>query len=149
MFQFGPGSFFIGFLAAISIPAYQDYTIRSRAMEGLMLAASLKAAVAENYAETGKWPRDLKALQFDQVPRGRYVIFVAVNHGTIVIRYSRNAGAPLDHEQLTLRPTVTAEGDVTWSCGYTPDMGEDPRSGAAAPHATTVKVKYLPQACRG
>jgi type IV pilus assembly protein PilA len=149
MFQFGPGSFFFGMLAAVAIPAYQDYTIRARATEGLVLAASLKAAVAESYAETGKWPRDLKALKFDQAPRGKYVVFAAVNRGTIVIRYSRNAGPQLDHEQLTLRPTVTAEGDVTWSCGYTPDQGEDPGTGAAAPHATTIKMKYLPAYCRG
>lgn len=149
MFQFGPGSFFLGMLAAIAIPAYQDYTIRARVTEGLVISSHLKAAVAESYMETGKWPRDLAALRFDEAPRGKYVVFAAVNRGTIVIRYSRNAGAPLDHEQLTLRPTVTAEGDVTWSCGYTPDQGEDPRTGAAAPHATTIKMKYLPKACRG
>jgi type IV pilus assembly protein PilA len=145
----GPGSFFIGTLAAIAVPAYQDYTVRARVTEGLVIAASVKAAVAESYMANGKWPRDLKAMDFDQAPRGKYVVFVAVNRGTIVIRYSRNAGAQLDHEQLTLRPTVTAEGDVTWSCGYTADQGEDPRSGAASAHATTIKTKYLPASCRG
>ncbi len=46
----------IGILAAIAIPAYQDYTIRAQVTEGLNLAASVKAAVAETYANTGTWP---------------------------------------------------------------------------------------------
>jgi type IV pilus assembly protein PilA len=143
-------TFFIGMLAAISIPAYQDYTLRSRVAEGLNLAASLKAAVAEAYATHGKWPRDLRELQFDSAPRGKYVTFAAVNRGTIVIRYSGTAGRALARKQLTVRPTVSPEGDVMWSCGYAPGLvGQDPPTGAASPHATNIEAKYLPQACRG
>jgi type IV pilus assembly protein PilA len=147
-FLFGP-MFFIGMLAGISVPAYQDYTIRAQASEGLKLAAELKAAVTEIYAATGKWPRDLRELKYEAVPSGEYVTFAAVNRGTIVIRYSSAAGAPLRRQQLTLRPTLSAGGDVVWSCGYTDDQGEDPESGAASPHATTVAAKYLPSSCRG
>ena len=46
----------IGILAAIAIPAYQDYTIRSQVSEGLTLAASAKAAVAESFANRGVAP---------------------------------------------------------------------------------------------
>src|SRR5262245_37985307 len=46
----------IGILAAIAIPAYQDYTIRSQITEGLNLASDLKAGVAEYQAQTGTWP---------------------------------------------------------------------------------------------
>ena len=52
----------IGILAAIAIPAYQDYTIRSQVTEGLTLAGAAKAAVAESYSQTGslrrtaRWP---------------------------------------------------------------------------------------------
>jgi type IV pilus assembly protein PilA len=141
--------FFIGILAGISVPAYQDYTLRSQATEGLLLAGAVKAAVAEAYARNGKWPRDLRELQFTNVPRGQYVTFVAVNRGTIVIRYSSAAGGPLRRQQLTLRPTVSPQGDITWSCGYTNDQGADPATGAASPHANTVAAKYLPSSCRG
>ncbi len=48
----------IGILAAIAIPAYQDYTIRSQVAEGLTLAADLKVAVAEQIANSGEWPVD-------------------------------------------------------------------------------------------
>jgi type IV pilus assembly protein PilA len=139
----------IGFLAAIAIPAYHDYTLRSQVAEGLNLASAVKVAVAEHFAETGKWPRDLRELQFESVPRGKYVTFAALNHGTVVIRYSSAAGHGVAREQVTLRPTVSPEGEITWSCGYMPDVGSDPKSGAASPQATTLAPKYLPQACRG
>src|ERR1700730_7694954 len=50
----------IGILAAIAIPAYQDYTVRAQVTEGLNLAAPVKAGVAESYANTGTWPDDRK-----------------------------------------------------------------------------------------
>ena len=56
----------IGILAAIAIPAYQDYTVRSQVTEGLNLASDLKAAVAETFAQTGSWPADNSALGLDR-----------------------------------------------------------------------------------
>ncbi|MGH8316213.1 MAG: pilin, partial [Steroidobacterales bacterium] len=47
---------FIGIIAAIAIPAYQDYTIRAQVTEGLNLAGAAKAAVTESYARDGHWP---------------------------------------------------------------------------------------------
>jgi type IV pilus assembly protein PilA len=145
---FGPASM-LGVLAAIAIPAYQDYTMRSRVAEGLILANAVKVSVSEAYAANGKWPRDLRELKYDQAPRGKYVIFVAVNRGTVVIRYSQSAGAALSQQQLTLRPTLSEYGDTVWSCGYSADPGRDPETGAAAPHATSLAPKYLPSTCRG
>ena len=49
----------IGILAAIAIPAYQDYTIRAQVSEGLTLASDIKAGVAEYMAQTGDWPVNL------------------------------------------------------------------------------------------
>jgi type IV pilus assembly protein PilA len=141
--------FFIGMLAGISVPAYHDYTMRAHVTEGLNLAAGIKASVAEYYFEREKWPRDLRELAFDRAPRGQYVTFAALNHGTVVIRYSRAAGARLARGQLTLRPTVSPQGDVIWSCGYALDHGADPPSGPASPHATTLPAKFLPSSCRG
>jgi Tfp pilus assembly major pilin PilA len=54
--------FFIGILAGIAVPAYQDYTIRAQTTEGLNLASAVKVAVAESYAETGTWPANLRQL---------------------------------------------------------------------------------------
>lgn len=147
-FFLGPSPL-MGILAAIAIPAYQDYTLRSKVTEGLNLAGPVKASVAEYYATQGKWPRDLRELQFESVPRGQYVMFVGVNRGTIVIRYSQTAGNKLARQHLTLRPTVTPQGDVVWSCGYRPSQGVDPDSGAAPALPTSIPPKYLPSLCRG
>ena len=46
----------IGILAAIAIPAYQNYTIRSQVTEGLTLGDGWKTAISEYYANTGNWP---------------------------------------------------------------------------------------------
>jgi len=59
----------IGILAAIAIPAYQDYTIRAQVTEGLSLAADLKAAVAEEVANSGEWPADEVASASPKTPR--------------------------------------------------------------------------------
>lgn len=145
---FGP-MFFIGILAGIAIPAYQDYTVRSQVTEGLALASAVKVAVAESYAETGAWPANLKQLQFERTPRGKYVAYVTLKNGTILIRYGGRANPLLAGKQLTLRPTSGPQQEVTWSCGYSADSGTEPGKGGAEPHATTVAHKYLPSTCRG
>lgn len=144
---FGP-MFIIGILAGIAVPAYQDYTIRAQTSEGLNLASAVKAAVAESYAETGAWPANLRQLKFERTPRGRHVAFVTLKNGTIFVRYGGLAHAALAGKQLTLRPTLSPQLDVMWSCGYSEELGTDPGKGAAAAHATSVAPKYLPRACR-
>ena len=145
---FGP-MFFLGMIAAIAIPAYQDYTIRSQVSEGLNLASAVKAAAAEYYATQGAWPATLKDLGFEKVPQGQYVAAVTLNKGTVEIRYGRRANALISRKKLTLRPTTGAQQDVIWSCGYSGDVGMDPGTGPAAPHATDIERKYLPSVCRG
>lgn len=146
--MYGPATV-LGIIAGIAVPAYQDYTLRARVAEGLRLASNIKAAVAESFAASGQWPRDLRALEFTSAPRGQYVTFAALNRGTVVIRFSSAAGPQLAGLQLTLRPTTTHDDDVVWSCGYAADPGVDPADGPASPHATTVPAKFLPRSCRG
>jgi type IV pilus assembly protein PilA len=142
----------IGILAAIAIPAYQDYTIRSQVTEGLNLASAVKAGVAESFANTGTWPADLTAAGGDATtpPSGKYVDSVTVTDGLITISYNGPqanaalAAAPL----LTLRPTISTNNDVVWTCGYATSVGADPATGGAPAAATTVLPKYLPRNCR-
>jgi type IV pilus assembly protein PilA len=142
----------IGILAAIAIPAYQDYTIRSQVTEGLNLAADMKAAVAEEFAQTGAWPTNNAAVGITAVKSGKYVSAVNIATGTIQITYSsaapQIANTNLNGLVLGLRPTVSANGDVIWNCGYKAAIGTDPASGASAAHGTSVTAKYLPSTCR-
>jgi type IV pilus assembly protein PilA len=141
----------IGILAAIAIPAYQDYTIRAQVTEGLNLAGDLKAAVAENFAATGAWPATNAAVGITAVKSGKYVAGVVISTGTINITYGLQANSNLTATPvLSLRPMTSANGDVIWVCGRAavPAGAIDPTSGAASADATTVVAKYLPKTCR-
>ena len=78
----------IGILAAIAIPAYQDYTIRSQVTEGLNLASAVKTGVAETFANTGLWADDLDDAGGDTTapPSGKYVaVDGTTRHGTFAL----------------------------------------------------------------
>jgi type IV pilus assembly protein PilA len=147
----------IGILAAIAIPAYQDYTIRAQVTEGLNLAGAVKAGVAEAFANNGEWPADLDAAGGDTAvpPSGKYVESVIVTNGTISITYGEDANTQLTDSGalLTLTPKISDNNDVIWLCGYYTGAGitaglNDPVAGAAAVIATDVESKYLPSSCR-
>ena len=139
----------IGILAAIAIPAYQDYTIRAQVTEGLNLASALKAGVSESYANTGSWPVDLTGLGITSAPSGKYVTSVSVSTGTIQIFYGDQANQKLNAKELDLRPTVSGNGDVIWNCGKHSQVGADPSGvSPAGTNATSVPDRYLPQNCR-
>ena len=119
----------IGILAAIAIPAYQDYTRRAQVSEGLSLAAGAKMAVSETFQDQGVMPADNLAagLPLPGEIAGNYVASVTVNNGVITIAYN----APIVGS-VTLTPDgVTNPGSVTWDCA---PAGMDP--------------KYLPASCR-
>ena len=141
----------IGILAAIAIPAYQDYTVRAQVTEGLNLASDMKAAVAETFANTGAWPLNNAALGITATKSGKYVTGVQVVTGTIQISYGGQANADAlaaGRNRLDLRPTVSPNGDVIWNCGRRTEAGSDPGSGASTANGTTVLDKYLPVTCR-
>lgn len=144
----------IGILAAIAIPAYQDYTIRSQVTEGLNLASAVKAGVAESYAQTGVWPTDLDAAGGDTAapPSGKYVSGIEVDNGTINITYGNDANATIGGNILSVRPVVSPNNDIVWLCGYFTAANstslDDPSSGASGADATDIDPKYLPQSCR-
>jgi type IV pilus assembly protein PilA len=144
----------IGILAAIAIPAYQDYTIRAQVTEGLNLASAVKASVAEFYAQEGTWPVGLvgaaPALGYTNLPSGKYVTSVDVATGTITITYGSQANANLTAAPiLSLRPRLSTNGDVVWVCGRhtAPGTVVDPAVPASA-DTTSVLNKYLPSNCR-
>ena len=143
----------IGILAAIAIPAYQDYTIRSQVTEGLNLASAVKTGVAESFANTGEWPADLDAAGGDALapPSGKYVEEITVDTGTITIEFGNDVNDTITGDFLSLVPKISANNDVIWLCGYftAADAAPgDPTSGASAAGTTDIEPKYLPQSCR-
>jgi len=110
----------IGILAAIAIPAYQDYTIRAQVSEGMTLAASAKASVAEAFANRGEAPatRTLAGMTATATDTsGNYVKSVAIVNGTITITYGNTANRVIEDETLSLTPYESVDLSVVWRCG--------------------------------
>lgn len=150
----------IGILAAIAIPAYQDYTIRSQVTEGLSLAGAAKAAVAESYSQTGTAPINREVAGMSPTAtdtNGKYVTSVTVANGTITVLYGgTQANAKITAagaNQLSLTPYETPDASVSWKCGNAPVpagalLGTASAGTTAAIGTTSVANKYLPKACR-
>ena len=127
----------IGILAAIAIPAYQDYTIRAQVSEGLSLAGGAKAAIAEFTMDSGVFPTDNAeaGLSTNTDINGKYVTSVDASGGVIDILYTTaDAHATLRTASATLNLSpVTTAGSVEWICSS--------QDGSIAD-------KHLPAACR-
>jgi len=128
----------IGILAAIAIPAYQDYTKRAHVSEGLALAAGVKTAVAEFIASTGRMPgsNDSAGLAANTDIKGNAVTQVGVGSdsavgtdGVIEVTFNEKV---VDTGTLLLSP-ITGAGSITWRCV----------SGGAP-----MENKWLPSNCR-
>ncbi len=143
----------IGILAAIAIPAYQDYTIRAQVTEGLNLALPVKAGVAETFANTGSWPLDLTAAGGNTLlpPTGKYVGSVQVAGGVITITYATPANAAITggKNTLTLFPGYTVNKDIVWACsgGAVPATPPTWAVPVVVP-ASEIDPKYRPKICR-
>jgi len=140
-----------GIVAAIAIPAYQDYTIRAQVSEGLNLAAAAKAAVAQSYLVNGEVPVDRGAAGMTANPtdlQGRYVQSVDIVNGEILIQYGNAAHNQIAGRTLVLTPFVTPAGSVAWRCGYGSLLGDFEPLGGDTRDGTTLAPKYLPSGCR-
>jgi len=147
----------IGILAAVAIPAYQDYTIRSQVAEGLTLAAQAKTAVSETYASTGAPP--LNRLAAGMTPNatdtaGNFVSSMGVANGVITLTYSsaapQRANAAVNGLTVTLVPYVSADNSISWKCRVigsvaTPTATIMP---GAVNVAGTLPARYAPAECR-
>jgi len=124
----------IGILAAIAIPAYQDYTIRAQVSEGLNLAGGAKAAVSEYTMDTGAFPTNnaQAGLSTNTDISGKYVVSVTNASGLITVDYGNSAHTTLSTGFLELS-AVTSAGSVQWICRA---------------QGTTIADKHLPAACR-
>ena len=131
----------IGILAAIAIPAYQDYTIRAQVSEGLNLASGAKAAVSESFMDRGVMPANnlVAGMETNTNITGKYVFSVTVLNGIVTAQYAsgtpQSANASIDGATLILTPDgVTTPGSVNWVCSGGTILGGN--------------AKWLPSACR-
>ena len=142
----------IGILAAIAIPAYQNYTIRAQITEGLNLADGWKTAVAEYYAQTGAFPATADLTNAGQVASvGKYVTSVTSNTGNIKITYGNQANTHIAGAILGLTAYTNQNNDIVWICGSASTTLASGTitmaSGATAGGSTNVSAQYLPTSC--
>lgn len=123
----------IAILAAIAIPAYQDYVIRAQVSEGLSLATGAKAAVWDFMSNAGHGPKNNASagLAQPQSISGKYVSQVDASGGRIAVSFATpQANKKIQSGTLLLSP-VTQAGSINWIC-----------------RGTAIPNQYLPSACR-
>ncbi len=141
---------FLGVVAAIAVPAYQDYVVRAQVTEGLELASGYRAAVEAAWRNS---PRDFAGLTSDSVgtglPRtGRYVESIEIVSGMIVISYGGAANEALAGSVLSIVPALDERRTLGWACGYGPaPPGFAPVLEGHSGY-TDIEQHYIPSACR-
>lgn len=129
----------VGILAAIAIPAYQDYIVRAQASEGLETLASLKTPMSEHFATYGAWPANVTVLASSGLA-SKYVSGVEFSNGagstalsaTLRATFQNDIAPGLRGRYLYL---ATDDGGLRWQC-----FGGD--------GAQDLSTRFLPAACR-
>jgi type IV pilus assembly protein PilA len=132
----------IGILAAIAIPAYQDYTQRAQIGEAFTIVSNAKTAIAEYYQTNGTWPDAtvIGNLNLDMAsPAGQYTDTVTVEDGTgvvtAVMKAAGSVGADIAGTSVTFTPPpgvdISAGKSFNWTC------------------TSTALQKFLPKSCTG
>jgi len=141
--------FIIGILAAIAIPAYQDYTLRSQVTAGLALATPFQNQISRAAARgVDVRSATTQSLGITAPASGPFVSDVTVNHGSVIITYGGSANSLLQNRKLVLYPVKDLSGSIVWVCGYHEIEGtrlDFPRLESAR---TDLPEKYLPTGCR-
>jgi type IV pilus assembly protein PilA len=143
----------IGILAAVAIPAYQDYTIRAKNAEALELAGPAQRAISEYYDRWGRFPRDNAAagLAAPDLHQGRVVKSISVSDGLIEVRLRDGEGGAKgkDWRSVYLIPAVNRTyptGAVIWLCpGH---KAPDGFEAAAKKGDKLIDPRYMPGSCR-
>jgi uncharacterized RDD family membrane protein YckC/Tfp pilus assembly major pilin PilA len=122
----------VAILAAIAIPAYQNYLVRAQVAEGMTLSGSAKAAVGDFLGARGSLPVDNAeaGLADPDALTGRYVSSVQVQNGSVIVTFGGRANRAVAGDHLVFQPYGRRDA-LHWRCG-SPDIQE----------------RYLPMTCR-
>ncbi|HEZ6049632.1 TPA: pilin [Neisseria meningitidis] len=140
----------VGILAAVALPAYQDYTARAQVSEAILLAEGQKSAVTEYYLNHGTWPKNNTSagVASSSTIKGKYVQSVTVANGVITAQMaSSNVNNEIKSKKLSLW-AKRQDGSVKWFCGQ--PVTRTTATDVAAANGTNGKIdtKHLPSTCR-
>ncbi len=130
----------LGILAAIAIPAYSDYTVRAKVMEGLNMAAAAKLATTETRLSTEQWPNNDAEAGLSTPLSNTYASVTIPAAQDIRITYS-SAVPEISGHTLMLRADIGPDGMVVWECNA---AGSNKLGGVSG----TLPAKYAPASCR-
>ncbi|HHS1450184.1 TPA: pilin [Neisseria meningitidis] len=144
----------VGILAAVALPAYQDYTARAQVSEAILLAEGQKSAVTEYYLNHGEWPGNNSSAGVASASdiKGKYVEKVEVKNGVVTATMlSSGVNKEIQGKKLSLW-AKRQDGSVKWFCGQpvTRDAKADDVKAATANGKTAdnINTKHLPSTCR-
>ncbi|HEZ2939341.1 TPA: pilin [Neisseria meningitidis] len=139
----------VGILAAVALPAYQDYTARAQVSEAILLAEGQKSAVTEYYLNHGEWPKNNTSagVASSSTIKGKYVKEVTVANGVITATMlSSGVNKEIQGKKLSLW-AKRQNGSVKWFCGQ-PVTRNDTDDTVAADNTGNINTKHLPSTCR-
>ncbi len=144
----------IGILAAIAIPAYQEYAAKAQVSEGLSISEGIKKRIEMYIADHGSAPLDRAAISLSNTAtdtNGKYVFSVEVANGLVTVTYR---GEPAAHRLiangvLNLAPYTAPDGTINWVCGKASPQSDWTAVGTALNAVgTTIGDDYLPSSCK-
>jgi len=128
----------IGILAAIAVPAYQTYIVRTKVVEAINVLGAAKNAMTSHYNDGGNWPMSMQTAGLNPnyySYETDYVKFLALNtavEGQLYLMLHNIQPTHVDNRVLTFTPDTSSSGAITWRCGV---LGGIPN-------------RYLPSICR-
>ncbi|MBH6023179.1 pilin [Neisseria meningitidis] len=140
----------VGILAAVALPAYQDYTARAQVSEAILLAEGQKSAVTEYYLNHGEWPGDNNSAGVASSTdiKGKYVKEVKVANGVITATMlSTGVNKEIQGKKLSLW-AKRQDGSVKWFCGQPVTRAAATDADVTADSGNKIDTKHLPSTCR-
>ncbi|HFC8035365.1 TPA: pilin, partial [Neisseria meningitidis] len=140
----------VGILAAVALPAYQDYTARAQVSEAILLAEGQKSAVTEYYLNHGIWPGNNTSagVATSSEIKGKYVAGVKVENGVVTATMlSSGVNNEIKGKKLSLW-AKRQNGSVKWFCGQPVTRANTNADDVTADGNDKIDTKHLPSTCR-
>lgn len=123
----------VGIMAAIAIPAYQDYTIKAKVAQAEQIGRQASSAVEAFYLQKGSVPSSIEEAGFSMPVTMPYISSVLVDpkSGVVQVAFSTGAGQAIAGKSLLMIPKANVDKTINWTCS-----------------SQDIQMKYLSQACR-